>query len=137
MLEILKINLCSPLTLAFVLGLFAKLLRSELALPKEMVTALSIYLLLALGLKGGVELSHSSLSSIATPGFGYAFAWLPHTRFILFDSTTARSVWNFRRGWYRSPLRVRVCGDIHRGPTICRFCWFSLGRLHANSAHVA
>ncbi len=67
-LEILKANLLSPIVLAFVLGIFAKLVKSELSLPKDLYTSLSIYLLLALGLKGGVELSESSFAEIALPG---------------------------------------------------------------------
>ncbi|MFO1003319.1 MAG: sodium-dependent bicarbonate transport family permease [Planctomycetaceae bacterium] len=67
MLDVLRINLCSPLTLSFALGVFARLVRSELSLPRDLYTALSIYLLFALGLKGGVELSHSSLASISGP----------------------------------------------------------------------
>lgn len=69
MLDLLRINLCSPLTLAFALGIFARLVRSELALPRDLYTSLSIYLLFALGLKGGVELSHSSLAEISGPAF--------------------------------------------------------------------
>ena len=69
MLDVLRVNLCSPLTLSFALGVFARLVRSELALPRDLYTALSIYLLFALGLKGGVELSHSSLSTISGPAF--------------------------------------------------------------------
>jgi uncharacterized protein len=69
MFDILKINLCSPLTLAFALGVFARLVKSELALPRDLYTSLSIYLLFALGLKGGVELSHSSLVEISGPAF--------------------------------------------------------------------
>ncbi len=53
MLDVLRINLCSPLTLSFALGVFARLVRSELALPRDLYTGLSIYLLFALGLKGG------------------------------------------------------------------------------------
>lgn len=66
-LEILKANLLSPLILAFALGVFAKLIRSELSLPKDLYASLSIYLLLALGLKGGVELAESSAEAIAVP----------------------------------------------------------------------
>ena len=69
MFDILKINLCSPLTLAFALGVFARIVQSELALPRDLYTSLSIYLLFALGLKGGVELSHSSFSEISGPAF--------------------------------------------------------------------
>jgi hypothetical protein len=53
--------------LAFALGVAARLLRSELRLPKDLYASLSIYLLFALGLKGGVELSHASYSAIAAP----------------------------------------------------------------------
>jgi uncharacterized protein len=67
MLDVLRINLCSPLALAFVLGLVARLLRSELSLPRELYASLSIYLLLALGLKGGVELSHSHFDQVLWP----------------------------------------------------------------------
>lgn len=66
-LELLKTNLISPLVLAFVLGVIARLIRSELSLPKDLYASLSIYLLLALGLKGGVELSETSFEVIAGP----------------------------------------------------------------------
>ncbi len=46
-----------PVVLFFLLGVFARLLRSDLRLPEAMYEGLSIYLLLAIGLKGGVELS--------------------------------------------------------------------------------
>jgi hypothetical protein len=65
--ETLQANLLSPLILAFALGLIAKLLRTDLALPKDLYTSLSIYLLFALGLKGGVELTHASWDQIAWP----------------------------------------------------------------------
>ena len=65
--EILQVNLLSPLVLAFLLGIFARVVKSDLALPKDLYTALSIYLLFAIGLKGGVELSHAALAEIAWP----------------------------------------------------------------------
>lgn len=67
MTELLQTNLLSPLTLAFALGIAAKLLRSDLALPKDVYAGLSIYLLFAIGLKGGVALSQTPLSEIALP----------------------------------------------------------------------
>ncbi len=66
-LATLQSNLLSPITLAFALGVIAKLLKSEIALPKELYTSLSIYLLFALGLKGGVELTHASADDIVWP----------------------------------------------------------------------
>ena len=46
-----------PLVLFFLLGVVARLVRSDLRLPEAMYEGLSIYLLLAIGLKGGVELA--------------------------------------------------------------------------------
>lgn len=66
-LETLSANLLSPIPLAFALGVLAKKVKSEFALPKELYASLAIYLLFALGLKGGVELAHSSFGAIAAP----------------------------------------------------------------------
>jgi hypothetical protein len=60
-------NLLSPIPLAFALGVIARLLKSELSLPKDLYASLSIYLLFALGLKGGVELSHASFDTVLLP----------------------------------------------------------------------
>ncbi len=67
MIETLKANLLSPIPLAFALGIVTRLMRSEFSLPKDIYSALSIYLLFALGLKGGVELAHASFDSIIAP----------------------------------------------------------------------
>lgn len=67
MSELLLSNLLSPIVLAFVLGLAARSMGSDLRLPKDLYTSLSIYLLFALGLKGGVELSAAEFSAIAAP----------------------------------------------------------------------
>ena len=65
--SILATNLLSPVVLAFGLGVVARLIRSEFHLPKDLYSSLSIYLLFALGLKGGVELSHADMSQFAAP----------------------------------------------------------------------
>ncbi len=51
--------------LFFLLGLVARLVKSDLALPIALYETLSIYLLLAIGLKGGIELSKQNLADIA------------------------------------------------------------------------
>lgn len=48
----------------FLLGVFARLVRSDLRMPEVLYEILSIYLLLAIGLKGGVELSKQALSGL-------------------------------------------------------------------------
>lgn len=84
--ELFKMNLLSPLVLAFVLGIFAKVIRSELSLPKDLYTSLSIYLLLALGLKGGVELSLTTFQEIAWPALVTLFLGVltPVTAYLAF-----------------------------------------------------
>jgi uncharacterized protein len=65
--EIIISNLLSPIVLAFVLGMAAALLRSDLEFPEALYHALTIYLLLAIGLKGGVALAATPLSAIVLP----------------------------------------------------------------------
>jgi hypothetical protein len=48
----------------FLLGVFARLVRSDLRLPEALYETLSIYLLLAIGLKGGIELSKQPLVAL-------------------------------------------------------------------------
>ena len=54
-------NLLIPAVLFFALGFVAQLVRSDLKFPPELAKALSIYLLVGIGLKGGIELSHAQL----------------------------------------------------------------------------
>ena len=61
------INLTSPPVLAFVLGLIAVALKTDLRLPDAVYQATSIYLLIAIGIKGGVALRESSPSEVAWP----------------------------------------------------------------------
>jgi hypothetical protein len=51
--------------LFFLLGVFARLVGSDLRLPEALYETLSIYLLLAIGLKGGIELSRQPLTTLA------------------------------------------------------------------------
>lgn len=66
-LDLLLANLLSPIILAFVLGVIASLVRSDLRLPDALYNALSIYLLLAIGLKGGVELNKTPIGEFIGP----------------------------------------------------------------------
>ncbi|CAN5785094.1 hypothetical protein BH23GEM6_BH23GEM6_00810 [soil metagenome] len=74
-LELVRFNLLSPIVLAFVLGIGTTLIRSDLKFPDELYTALSIFLLLAIGMKGGAALSETPLATfwqpaLATLGLG-------------------------------------------------------------------
>jgi hypothetical protein len=68
--EVALQNLTSPPVLAFALGLLAVAVKSDLRLPESVYQALSIYLLLGIGIKGGVALSQSSFDEIWLPIIG-------------------------------------------------------------------
>lgn len=60
-------NLLSAPVLAFVLGIIAVTVRSDLRVPEAMTQGLSIYLLIAIGLKGGVALRSTDTATLVTP----------------------------------------------------------------------
>ncbi|MEM6639460.1 MAG: sodium-dependent bicarbonate transport family permease [Pseudomonadota bacterium] len=66
-------NLTSPPLLFFFLGLFASFARSDLDIPNPVARAISVYLLLAIGFKGGVALSQSGLTQSVFVALGAAF----------------------------------------------------------------
>ena len=61
-LHLLIDNLTNPALLFFVLGVLAVRLKSDLAIPEGSSKFISLYLLFAIGFKGGQELSHSEFS---------------------------------------------------------------------------
>ncbi|RDY59527.1 sodium-dependent bicarbonate transport family permease [Flagellimonas nanhaiensis] len=61
-LHLLLDNLTNPALLFFFLGIVAVQLKSDLEIPANSSKFISLYLLFAIGFKGGLELSHSSLS---------------------------------------------------------------------------
>jgi len=66
-LSLALLNLTSPPVLAFALGLIAVSSKSDLRLPEAVYQALAIYLLLGIGIKGGVALAAVSWGQIALP----------------------------------------------------------------------
>ncbi|MEN8839321.1 MAG: sodium-dependent bicarbonate transport family permease [Flavobacteriales bacterium] len=60
-LDLILQNLTNPALLFFVLGLIAVQLKSDLAIPEGSSKFISLYLLFAIGFKGGQELAHSEL----------------------------------------------------------------------------
>ena len=97
MTEILSVatsNLLTPMILCFVLGLFAALARSELTVPEAVAKGMSIYLLFAIGFKGGVAVSGHGLDlnllSALIGGIALSFA-LPFLAFALLRSMTRLS----------------------------------------------
>ncbi len=67
-LDLALVNLTSVPVLAFVLGVLAiTVLRADIRLPDPVYRGISMYLLLAIGLKGGVALRESGVQDVALP----------------------------------------------------------------------
>lgn len=71
-------TLTSPIILFFALGILAGFARSDLAIPEAMAKAMAIYLMAAIGLKGGVEVSKSGFTDalLITGAAGLALSFL-------------------------------------------------------------
>lgn len=61
-LHLLLDNLTNPALLFFVLGILSVYLKSDLEIPSNSSKFISLYLLFAIGFKGGQELSHENLT---------------------------------------------------------------------------
>ncbi|PQV45241.1 hypothetical protein CLV33_1148 [Jejuia pallidilutea] len=62
-IDVLISNLTNPVLLFFILGILATALKSDLKIPENSSKFISLYLLFAIGFKGGQELSHSAFNS--------------------------------------------------------------------------
>jgi hypothetical protein len=67
MLELVQHNLLSPMVLGFALGVIAVVVKSDLRIPDGMYQGMSIYLLFAIGLRGGGELAHAAPAQVLWP----------------------------------------------------------------------
>ena len=83
----------------FVLGVIARVSGSDLRLPEALYETLSIYLLLAIGLKGGIELSRQPLEVLlpqvlACVGLGFTIplALFPALRLLRLPPADAASL---------------------------------------------
>ncbi len=102
LLSILSYNLFSPTVMFFVLGVMAGLLKSDLKVPEALSSYLSIYMMMAIGFKGGVSIStaaniNAELISVVCAGIVISFlqpflsySILKHTTKI--DSHTAATI---------------------------------------------
>ena len=88
-----------PIVLFFLLGVFARLVRSDLRLPDGLYDILAFYLLLAIGLKGGVELSRQPLADLAPQiaacvalGLAIPFVLVPLLRALRFNRADSASI---------------------------------------------
>jgi hypothetical protein len=85
-------NLVTPMTLFFVLGFAAGLLRSDLTIPEQIGKGMALYLMLAIGFKGGAAMASGDGggSVVAALLLGIAISFtLPLIGFALLRATTA------------------------------------------------
>lgn len=84
-------NLLSPMILCFLLGAFAAAVRSDLLIPESIAKALSLYLMFAIGFKGGASLAVSGADArtagLAAAGVLMSF-FLPFVAFALLRLAT-------------------------------------------------
>ena len=87
--------------LFFLLGVFARLVKSDLRLPEPLYETLSIYLFLAIGLKGGIELSKQPMldllpQMLACLALGFAIPWgvTPVLRWLGLSRVDAAYIYN-------------------------------------------
>ncbi|HEV7274840.1 MAG TPA: sodium-dependent bicarbonate transport family permease [Devosiaceae bacterium] len=88
-------NLISPIILSFVLGLLAALARSDLSFPEAVAKGLSLYLLFAIGFKGGAGVAAHGVDArlVAALLAGVALSLLlPFIAFMLLRLLTKLSV---------------------------------------------
>lgn len=90
-------NLLSPVVLFFALGLFAAIARSDLTIPEAVAKGLAIYLMMAIGLKGGVEVAKQGLTAklVLTVAAGAILSFvLPFLAYAILRATSRLSAVN-------------------------------------------
>ena len=94
-LDLAASTLSSPVILFFVLGFLAAFARVDLSLPQPIAKTIAVYLMLAIGFKGGVGISESGigLANLTPLIVGVAFsAALPFLGYALLRATTGLNV---------------------------------------------
>jgi hypothetical protein len=74
-MEFILENLRNPALLFYLLGLLAVKLKSDLAIPTSSAKFIAIYLLFAIGFKGGQELAHSNIGAGVVTSVALGLFW--------------------------------------------------------------
>jgi len=104
-MSLLLENLISPVVLCFALGVAARWIKSDLAIPEAVYQGLSIYLLLAIGLKGGSALAVTPLNTI----------WLPVAATLVLGVLTPVSAFYLMRKFGRLGVEDAAAVAAHYG----------------------
>ncbi len=115
-MELVVHNLVSPIVLCFVLGLVARWVKSDFELPDAVYQGLSIYLLLAIGLKGGAAVSQDAgLPNSLRPAVGDAALGVLTPLSAFFLARHFGALEPDRCRGHRRPLRIGLGSDLLGG----------------------
>jgi hypothetical protein len=68
--ELARLNLTNPAVIAFALGVLVAIVKGDLRLPEQVASFVSTFLLLAIGLKGGIALRQAAAGDVLVPALG-------------------------------------------------------------------
>lgn len=91
-LHVISQNILSPAILFFILGILAGFIKSDLEVPESISRYLSIYLMMAIGVKGGVAIANThaftpTIFAAIVAGFAMSLL-MPFFAFFMLKSTT-------------------------------------------------
>ena len=84
--ELARENLTAVPVLAFALGVLASRVKSDLRFPADITGFLSAYLLLAIGLKGGIAIAETSPGDLWLPALVTLAAGIPGALVVLWPA---------------------------------------------------
>lgn len=93
-IDLISQNILSPMVLFFALGAFAALASSDLSVPEPVTRLLSLYLLMAIGFKGGAEVAHNGITFVLVAVIGSGIllsAALPFLAYAILRKTSGLS----------------------------------------------
>jgi len=92
-------NMLSPSILFFILGVIAVLIKSDLEIPDSIGTAITLFILISIGLKGGIAVNKTGIIEVIIPIFSAIFIGVLITALVYFvmskvgfDSANAGSI---------------------------------------------
>jgi hypothetical protein len=103
--DAVRANLLSPAVLFFALGVLAAVVKSDLRFPEQLYAGLTIYLLVAIGFKGGVAFADA----------GFAEVWLPAAAAIALGALIPLWSYPILRFWGRMSVVDSAAIAAHYG----------------------
>ena len=132
-LALITSNLFSPPVVAFGAGVVSVWLRSDLKFPEQVYQGLTIYLLLAIGFKGGSAMAQYGIGPLALPLFATLIAGSLIPIAVFFATRSFLKDERLQCGRPRRSLRIGLRSDLYGQPRLPRQTRRFLRRLHASN----